>query len=239
MTELSELIGDDVEPPPKVVILESSGDSIHSEPTPVTKSNKYDDYDPNTAVSDSDIPFDNNTTKENSNISSDGVTDLEYLVDSTGNDSYVPDSPSFSNADLEALLDDDENLDIDEDCDSLSLISDSRSVTSSRKFSACSGLYSDEDTVCDSSSDGYTSDDEIRELKAKHLRDMNELLKKQEEELHEITEQLRRAKLKNYLDAQKQNIKLHEVADYPSQTLNDLHEFIYETPRGNLNPLCI
>lgn len=251
MTELSELIADYEEQESRHsrnfsnefdLVLGSSGDSIHSEPPPVTSSGKFN-YDPSGVLSDPDSSYENDRQPVN-----DGVTNLEFLVeesDGTIIHYSLPSSPLMQdNTDLEDLLDDDDLFDDADDLFSETM-SDSRSVTSSRKYST-DNFLDDEETIGDSSSEGYTSEDEIRELKAKHERDMLELLKQQEMELLQITDQVRKTKLKNG-SLKENSLPVATSKSFPSaQTLNDLHDFIYDqqkTSSGNLlepsSTLCI
>jgi len=223
MTELSELIGDENEEN-KNSGIRSSGDSIRSEPIPEHLGTPSTLQAPSkhNPLSDSETPMDDNGS----------IISLEFLADS-GDHLTLPAHQNTDNTDLEDLLDEDDLL-----TDLLSDSDDDQSMDTNPK--SC-----DDDDVGNSSSEGNLDeeeDKEIRELKAKHLKDMQALLKHQEDELRVAEENIL---LKKRL---KQENKQTEDVDYQktSDALKDY--FDQQQRRGNKefgqlavspSPLCI
>eukprot|EP00339_Tiarina_fusa_P029977 CAMPEP_0117014124 /NCGR_PEP_ID=MMETSP0472-20121206/11519_1 /TAXON_ID=693140 ORGANISM="Tiarina fusus, Strain LIS" /NCGR_SAMPLE_ID=MMETSP0472 /ASSEMBLY_ACC=CAM_ASM_000603 /LENGTH=219 /DNA_ID=CAMNT_0004717609 /DNA_START=182 /DNA_END=837 /DNA_ORIENTATION=+ len=206
MTELSELVG---EIPNRTTTLGSSGDSIQSEPIPITSKTIER---PNGNLSDSETgnshsPQNRYSLSPQNRDRDDLVTNLEFLADSSAHLTVSSQHNHQDNTDLEDLLDEDDLGDLGE------LLSDSNERSCDSHLKLCDDDY---DAIGKSSSEGGTSSDEEEEilaLKAKHEKDMLALLARQEVELRTAEQDLAQKKL------EKQRNSRVESDDFAEETL--------------------
>jgi len=221
ITELSELIVEDVDS--QKDNLRSSGDSIRSEPipeqlgTPSKFQAKLTEQNP---LSDSETP--NGSFQEPYDVSN-----LNSLVE---NHLTVPTVQTQNNTDLEDLLDED---------DKLELLSDSEDVQSVGS-TPDKKPFPDDDDIEDSSSEGskgHDDDAEISALKAKHQKDMQDLIQSQKNELRKAAEEIKRKKREKQQQetSDKTTIALKGFYDQQQKKGNSEFRQIAASP----SPLCI
>ena len=203
--------------------LRSSGDSIRSEPipeqlgTPSKFQAKLTEQNP---LSDSETP--NGSFQEPYDVSN-----LNSLVE---NHLTVPTVQTQNNTDLEDLLDED---------DKLELLSDSEDVQSVGSTPDKKPLPDDDD-IEDSSSEGskgHDDDAEISALKAKHQKDMQDLIQSQKNELRKAAEEIKRKKREKQQQetSDKTTIALKGFYDQQQKKGNSEFRQIAASP----SPLCI